>query len=137
MQPDIGTVQGFPQNQFAFNRSYVKAITADFIYGVSVYIPGMLTFFYPPGIDVTEVVIFRDYFHNWSSNSYTLDGIVQSIQYFFNADPLTLYPGGIYVRYEVHGYPPTPMIVVNPVSYDGLLSAYPLPGAPDDYWVHI
>lgn len=137
MDPDFGFATYFPQGQFAFNRSYVKIVTADFTAGIASYIPGLMTFYYPLPDPVTELVIFRDYFHDWSSNSYTLDGIVASISYSFASDPLTIYPGGINISYHVYGDPPTPSITITPNTYGGLFIPFALPPAPADYWMKI
>lgn len=137
MQPDFGTAAYNPQGQFAFNRSYIKAVTADVIDGVPTYIPGVLTIIYPLPDPVTQIILFRDYFHPWSSNSYTLDGIVASISFFFASDPMTIYPAHISITYAIVDNPPTPSIVITPHLHGGLHTVFPLPPAPADYWVKV
>lgn len=137
MNPDFGFATYYPNGQFAFNRSYVKQVIGDFTGGVVSYVAGLMTFFYPLPDPVTELVIFRDYFHPWSSNSYTVDGIVASISYSFASDPLTIYPGGINISWHVTGNPPTPSITITPNTYGGLFTPFPLPAAPPDYWLKI
>ena len=137
MEPDFGTAAYNPQGQFAFNRSYVTKVVADFVGGIPTYVPGALIFFYPLADPVTEIVLFRDYFHPWSSNSYTLDGIVASISYSFASDPLTIFPAHISVTYQVQGNPPAPSIIITPHTYGGLYIPFALPAGPDDYWVKV
>lgn len=137
MQPDFGTASATPGGQFSFPRSYVKFVTCNFADGTVVYVPGLMTLFYPGADPVTEYIVFRDYFAPWSSNCYTLDGIVASITYFFSSDPGTPHPGGINVAYEIHGDPPTPHIVITPDLHGGILYPFALAAEPDDYWLHI
>jgi hypothetical protein len=137
MQPDFGTAAYNPQGQFAFNRSYVTKLIADVATGVAVYVPGLITIVYPLPDPVTELILLRDYFHAWSSNSYTLDGIVASISYSFASAPLVIFPAHISVTYMVTGNPPAPSIVITPHLQGGLHQTFPLPPAPADYWVKV
>jgi len=134
MQPDFGSTVSSPNGQFSFPRSYITQLQVSVANAIPLYFEGLLTISYPT-FDVTEIVIFRDYFHPWSSNAYTLDGIVQYVGYFFNSDPGTVFPALLAVNYGVLGDPPAPTIQVAPDGNAGPPEFYfSLPAAPPDYW---
>jgi len=135
MQPDFGTATYNPNGQFAFTRSYIQFVEANVVDAIATYVGGLMTLFYP-SFDVVELIVFRDYFHPWSSNSYTLDGIVSSIAYYFVSDPTTIYPGGISVTYWTDADPPAPRIIITPDGHGGTRYPFALPMAtPGTYWL--
>lgn len=135
MNPDFGTAAYNPGEDFAFTRSYIPNLVVDVITGVPTYLDGLITILYPAADPVTELIVLRDWIHPWSSNSYTLGGVVASIGFFFASDPGTFNPAHCSVTYLTPGTPPSPAIVITPHLQGGLFNFFPLPASPPDYWL--
>jgi len=136
MQPDIGSTVSSPQGGFAFTRSYIQHVQFITGGGIVTYVNGLFVFVYGIPTILTEIVVLRDYFHPWSSNSYTLDGIVQSCVYYVPGQPEPFSPATFGVNYLIAGDPPAPSIQFDPIFTSGLPVLFDLPPAPEDYWLH-
>lgn len=135
MDPDFGTAAYNPGNMFAFPRSYIKDLVVDVITGAPFYAAGLITILYPTPDPVTQLIVLRDWIHPWSSNSYTLGGVVASAGYFFASDPSTFIPAHVSVTFLTPGTPPRPAIVITPHLQGGLFNHFLLPEADGSYWL--
>jgi hypothetical protein len=135
MQPDFGTTVSSPQGEFSFPRSYVEKLVFTTGGWPATYISGVFVILVGNPLAYTEVVIFRDYFPPWSSNGYTLDGIVQACFYYVPGSENNPSPATIGVNYFTYGDPPTPSLQVDLLATGLPWQSFPLPGAPPGYWL--
>lgn len=134
MDPDFGFLTYDPQRDFHFPRSYIKTLVVKASNATVTYVSGLLTIYWPSPDNLIEVVVFRDYWNPWSSNCYTLGGVIASLSYFLVATPTVINPAGGVLSFRVTGDPPTLSLVFDPVYQNAGEFRFTLPPSPAGWW---
>jgi hypothetical protein len=98
-----GSIVYTPQGQFNFNRSYVSEVLLHLESHLSYTVSGNeFTFLYSPAPTYRAFLKFRDEFWDWSSNTYSLDFVVEwNYQINFPGDTETTFFLGVAWNYDV------------------------------------
>jgi hypothetical protein len=128
-----GSIVYAPSNKFAFPRAYISQlllhIAPTLTYTVS---SGEITFLYSPIPDYRAYLKFKDEFWQSTSNSFTLDWIVEwNYQTFFpGGDETTFFLGVAYNFDSSNNKASIDLTTIDPTLH----STIPLPPYPRPYW---
>lgn len=129
-----GIVICYPQNKFNFPRSYVTKlkVVTNHINSVS-YADGIITWGHNPPDAVDGRTVLKANFITWSSNTYSLDYIVQAWWFRVNPDPTKIEWGGE-CNFKWDGDVFTSVLEIATTSPDTTYY-FDLPPAPPGYWL--
>lgn len=128
-----GIISYVPQGKFWFPRSYVTTLKVHTNHVNSVsYADGLITWGHVPPDAVSGQTKIRDQIIPWSSNTYSLDFVVEWWFYVINPDPHE-YEWGGEVSFAWDGTVKEHCLIVATESGDTDYY-FPLPPAPDNYW---
>ena len=130
-----GIISYVPQSQFRFTRSYITKLKVHTNHvNVPSYADGLITWVHSPLDAVIGYTKLKDNVVAWSSNTYSLDYLVEYWYYVITPSP-TEYEWGGELSYSWDDTVKHTCLVVATVAAD-VDYYFDIPPAPPDYWTH-